>query len=294
MKFDQLQYFVEVAKHEHLGRAAKFLKISPSAISHAISNLEMELEQNLFEKKGKRIFLTSAGKILYQRGQDLLREAENIQTELRGENQELRGYFRLAASHLLSAKLLVPAWNQLLSKNSNLRGEILSLRSAEIMTNILKGEIDLGICFSPQTHPELEMKNLQTGTLKIVVRKNHPLTKLRATKWVEKINDYPAVMPKAFQGIDVCETHPVFSKFNIQPKANFIFDSYEVATSQLLISNHWGFFPDWILEKNSGVCALPLPLKWNAPYHISAVWLRRRSLPRVIEKLLDIILKAID
>ena len=43
MNFDQLRYFVETARFEHIGKAAKSVAISPSAISHAIANLEDEL-----------------------------------------------------------------------------------------------------------------------------------------------------------------------------------------------------------------------------------------------------------
>jgi LysR family transcriptional activator of glutamate synthase operon len=58
MKIDQLIYFAETAKEEHIGRAAKILGISPSAISHSIASLEGELQLKLFQKKGKNIFLT--------------------------------------------------------------------------------------------------------------------------------------------------------------------------------------------------------------------------------------------
>ena len=54
MNIDRINYFLETAKHEHLGRAAKALAISPSAISHAIKLLEeerMTLERQLRSMK---------------------------------------------------------------------------------------------------------------------------------------------------------------------------------------------------------------------------------------------------
>ena len=51
MKLDQLTYFLEAARHEHIGKAAKAVAISPSAISHSISALEKELGRPLFKKR---------------------------------------------------------------------------------------------------------------------------------------------------------------------------------------------------------------------------------------------------
>ncbi len=62
MKFDQLSYFVEAAKQQHLGRAARVLGVSPSTLSHSISSLEEELGRDLFQKKGKTLALTLHGK----------------------------------------------------------------------------------------------------------------------------------------------------------------------------------------------------------------------------------------
>ncbi len=55
MTLDQLQYFVEAARRQHIGQAARFLNISPSAISHSIAALEEEFGQSLFEKQGRQI-----------------------------------------------------------------------------------------------------------------------------------------------------------------------------------------------------------------------------------------------
>ena len=82
MKIDQLQYFLETANLEHIGKASKVLAISPSAISHSISSLERELGRDLFEKRGKRIYLTPHGKLLKERASELLMQVESIKEEV--------------------------------------------------------------------------------------------------------------------------------------------------------------------------------------------------------------------
>ncbi len=132
VKLDQLSYFVETAKQEHIGKASRILAISPSAISHSISSLEEELGQKLFEKKGKSIFLTPHGKCLLERAEELLQLAQSIKEEISSDSIELSGTFRLAASHLLCTENLLPAWLKVQKIHPKIQSEIYTLRSAEV------------------------------------------------------------------------------------------------------------------------------------------------------------------
>ncbi len=108
MKLDQLQYFVEAAKRQHVGQAARFLNISPSAISHSIAALEDELGKRLFEKQGRQVKLTQSGKMLLDRAEHLLGEERRIRDEVSQGHFVMRGHYRIAATHTLCAELLTP------------------------------------------------------------------------------------------------------------------------------------------------------------------------------------------
>lgn len=79
MNFHHLHYFWAVAHEEHLTRAAERLHVSQSAVSMQIQKLEAELGHALFERRGKRLVLTEAGRIaldhadaIFARGADLV------------------------------------------------------------------------------------------------------------------------------------------------------------------------------------------------------------------------------
>ena len=63
MNLQQLHYFRTVAELEHYTKAAERLAVSPSSLSHSISDLEEELGVALFEPQGRNIRLTKQGKI---------------------------------------------------------------------------------------------------------------------------------------------------------------------------------------------------------------------------------------
>jgi len=285
MKLHQLVYFLQAAKNEHIGKAAKILAISPSAISHSIAALEEELGRQLFIKQGKHIFLTNHGKVLLERVSKLLNEIDVIKEEISSDQLELQGSYRLAGSHYLCPALLAPAWIALQEDHPKLLGEIFTLRSAQVLTGISSGEFDLGICFSPQSHPAVQTQTLYAGQLVIAVHAKHPLLKIKKGGSLERVSDYPAVLPKSYQGIDNCETHPVFDLHRIRPNATLVFDNYEIAIEKIRQSNAWGLLPDWLV-KQSRLSALTAE-RWDAPVTIAALWPKNRILTRVMQGLLQ-------
>ena len=62
----QLKYFCEIAREEHITRAAKNLNIAQPALSASLNRLEKELGVSLFDRVGRNISLNSCGQAFYQ------------------------------------------------------------------------------------------------------------------------------------------------------------------------------------------------------------------------------------
>jgi len=84
----KLKYFYTTAKLENISLAAKELLISQPALSKAISNLESELEMDLFFRNGKRITLNENGKFLFQRAERIFSEISNLERSLDERREE--------------------------------------------------------------------------------------------------------------------------------------------------------------------------------------------------------------
>ena len=109
-------------------------------------------------------------------------------------------------------------------------------------------------------------------------------------KKLAEISEYPAMLPKAFQGIDVCELHPMIKKHEIVAKIKNTFDSYGVAIEMLANSDGWSLFPEWVLSQAGGkLVSLKMPGTWNAKCPIAAVYAKERFLSRVLSRLLETI-----
>jgi DNA-binding transcriptional LysR family regulator len=282
MNLDHLRYFVAAAETLHTAKAANILNVSQSTISHGITKIEEDLGLDLFEKVGRRIVLSEQGQSFLKEAQTLLAYTQELKDKFRSPHQKLEGLIRFGASHGLSSLLATPAVAEIQKVHPDLQFEIYSLRSAQVAEGIVKKSLDLGFCFSPTSHPEIEELGRRSTPLKIAVKKGHPILDASSSDRIDLLNELPCASAKAFSGIEVCEKHPALAKKNIESQTQMIFDSYEVASMYLKKSKAWCLLPEYFVEVfNLAVVELP---NFNPPAYISLIKPRGRLFSAAIEK----------
>ncbi|MDO4281683.1 MAG: LysR family transcriptional regulator [Peptococcaceae bacterium] len=78
----QLRYFIAIAEHQHITKAARELRVSQPSLSNTLSRIEGELGLQLFDRQGRNIVLNDNGKVVLEHAKNIFRELSNIQTEL--------------------------------------------------------------------------------------------------------------------------------------------------------------------------------------------------------------------
>ena len=96
MDLTKLRYFHEVAKVQHVTRAAENISIAQPALTQAIKALERELDVPLLEKRGRNIVLTEYGEYLKSRLDTLLPELDALPEELLALKQRTCQTIRLS------------------------------------------------------------------------------------------------------------------------------------------------------------------------------------------------------
>lgn len=97
MTLRQLTLFRAVAQHLSFTRAAAELCLTQPAVSIQIKQLEGHVGMSLFEQIGKRIFLTDAGRALYQACGDIFARLEALETSLNELQGSIKGQLKLSA-----------------------------------------------------------------------------------------------------------------------------------------------------------------------------------------------------
>lgn len=108
MTLEQLRIFVAVAEREHVTQAARDLNLTQSATSAAVAALEARYAIKLFDRIGRRIELTEAGRLFLAEARSVLAQAaaaERVLADLAGLK---RGSLSLAASQTVANYWLPP------------------------------------------------------------------------------------------------------------------------------------------------------------------------------------------
>lgn len=102
MEFRQLECFCAAGELEHFSKAAERLHITQPALSGSIRSLEQELDMTLFVREGKRVHLSSQGRILLAQAQRILAERDKFLVQAgHGQQRAVVRFVATAASELL-------------------------------------------------------------------------------------------------------------------------------------------------------------------------------------------------
>lgn len=143
-----LRAFEVAARHLSLTKAADELSVTPSALSHQIKGLEDFLGLRLFERRGRAIELTDAGRQLYPGLHAGLVQIRDAVTSLRGRGDD--HILVVSAPPGFTAKWLAPRLYRLASANPDLDVRISSsLANANFRTD----GVDIAIRNLPFDHP---------------------------------------------------------------------------------------------------------------------------------------------
>lgn len=103
MTLDQLKIFVAVAERLHMTKAAEAMNVTQSAASAAIAALETQHDVRLFDRVGRGLTLTDAGKIFLPEAKAVLARAAAATACLRDLSELRRGELSIAASQTVAS-----------------------------------------------------------------------------------------------------------------------------------------------------------------------------------------------
>lgn len=102
-----LEVFVIAARLQNFSAAAQQLQLSQPAVTQRIQNLEQYLGVALFERKGRRVFLSETGSFLLPMAEDLLRRGKRLEEMMHSLSGQVVGHLILACS-TTSGKYILP------------------------------------------------------------------------------------------------------------------------------------------------------------------------------------------
>ncbi len=193
MELRQLQYFLKAAELQNFTEASKQLFITQSTLSQQIKQLENELGMYLFDRIGKHVYLTEAGREFAPFARQTIFDA-NLGKQRILDLQNIRtGSLRVAVTYSLSFGLSSIVL-RFMEQYPNIRLEIVYSTASELLQMLKHREVDFVLSFKTDNDDEIEVTDLYEIPLAVVVNKNHPLAQQESVS-LQLLQQYPLVLP---------------------------------------------------------------------------------------------------
>lgn len=179
--FDQVESFVAIAALGGVTEASRRLARSQPAISRRIRQLERALDAALFERVGRRLQLTEAGRALLPHAEAALASLRDGERALRDLARPAGGSpsLHLAIVGTLADSHIVDALRAFRLQWPGATVELRTATSREVSRLVRSGEVSLGLRYFPDADPRLVSTPLGSEALCVVVPASH---RIRATR----------------------------------------------------------------------------------------------------------------
>lgn len=145
MQLVELRTFLAVAEEKSFSAAAQRLFITQPAISKRIQSLENHLGTPLFDRIGKRVYLTEAGSLLIDRAETMLRLAKDTEKEIFNLNDTISGRLNLATSHHIGLHRLAPVLKDFSQRYPDVQLDIQFEDSEVAYQMVRSGQVELAV-----------------------------------------------------------------------------------------------------------------------------------------------------
>ncbi|MFF4362216.1 LysR family transcriptional regulator [Streptomyces sp. NPDC001604] len=186
----QLRYFVVAAESGSMTAAAEQLHIAQSAVSTAVSNLERDLQVQLFiRRRAKGLTLTSAGERMLHQARELLGHAREVAEEARGTGASLTGTVSLGCFLTLAPTLLPPLFTVCAERHPDLEVSVLEAEAEELASALQGGRIDFALTYDLGLDGEFVREPLAAAPAYAIVAPEHRLADRGAVDLAELADD---------------------------------------------------------------------------------------------------------
>lgn len=147
MDFKQVAYFIAIAEKNSFSAAAEHVHVAQPALSTQIANLEAELGVTLFDRHGRGVSLTAAGKIFLQHAYDISRHIDCARVAMRDATTQPTGSVTIGLPMSTSTVLAVPMIARVRERFPKIHLCVADGMSGDILTWLREGRLDLAVLY---------------------------------------------------------------------------------------------------------------------------------------------------
>ena len=180
MTLEQLRIFVAVAERGHMTRAAEALHLSQSAVSSAIAALEARHAARLFDRVGRGLELSAAGRAFLPEAKAVLARAAAAERVLQDLAGLARGSVAVHASQTIASYWLPARLVRFKAAYPKIEVRLSVGNTAQVARAVHDGSAELGFVEGPVDDPLIALTRVGGDRLVVVSGAAHPWADLPA------------------------------------------------------------------------------------------------------------------
>ena len=283
----QLAYLTAAADEGTIAAAAAALRISPSAMSDAITELETVMgEQLCIRRRAHGLTLTPVGEHLLRHARRILAEAEEL-SRMIGGNGRLAGPIVVGCYPTLAPTVFPPLLQDFAALHPEIELSIKEATQDQLADDLASGRIDVAVVYDMLLPTHAHRARLYELRAHALFAAGHPLAS-RAEVRLEELGELDMVLLDAQPSSE--HTLSLFAEHGLVPKIRHRTASYEVVRTLVARGLGYGILVSRVANPNSNE-GLPLVATSIAPavrpVGVSMIWAPDRPLPARTHALIE-------
>ncbi|MBI4310923.1 MAG: LysR family transcriptional regulator [Chloroflexi bacterium] len=176
MEIGQLEAFLQVVQHHSFSRAAEALELTQPSLSARILALEREMGEPLFQRMGRGVRLTEAGRAFQPYVERALEALRDAMDAVDATHRASTGKLRIGSARAICAYVLPRILEAFHQAHPGVDVAIKTGRSSDVLEMVLSEEVQIGLTRT-MVHQEIESRHLYDEHVVLVSHPSHPFVR---------------------------------------------------------------------------------------------------------------------
>ncbi|MEM8662329.1 MAG: LysR family transcriptional regulator, partial [Pseudomonadota bacterium] len=274
-----------VAETGSFSQAAEKLHLTQPAVSKRIALLEQELDAELFDRIGREVSLTEAGRVLLPHVRAVQQQLEAARQSVRDLSGEIAGELKLATSHHIGLHRLPPVLSEFNTAFERVHIDIDFMDSEQAYDRILQNRAELAfVTLAPEEQPSLVTLPVWPDPLAFMVGATHPLAGTGNVD-LSALSQHAAIIPglNTYTGQIVAR---LFNQHDLQLQVSMATNYLETIRMMASVGLGWTVLPRTMCDES--LTALNVQ-QVDIERTLGLVYHRGRSLSRGARAFIDVV-----
>ncbi len=277
MEFNQLRYVCAIADTGSFSRAAEHCHVAQPSLSQQVSKLEEELGTRLFDRLGRSVRLTDAGRAFLPHARTALHQTELARSEVDGRRRDAQGTIAVGVIPTIAPYYLPGRIAAFARRFPEAVLRVVEETTPVLVEDLRSVAIDVAILSLPLKHREFEIVPLLTERMYAALPPDHPRARAKSIS-LKDLRDERFLLLRdghCFRGIALAACQ----RARLDPRVAFESGQFSSLLGMVAAGVGVSLVPEMAIDRGFGCCYVPVSDP-QAARTIAAARLKGRSFSR--------------